>query len=263
MTRRRSTAPARERRRSRRAAVVGSALVGVLTAAGCGPQQGSAAHPAPSLSAAAAPADEAARRIGVLRLPDHGNERSCTASVVHSPGRDLLVTAAHCVYNAGVGEVDGLAFVPAYRDGTAPLGSWPVRRITVDPRWQTAADPEYDVAFLTVEPSGGHEVEDAVGGGNRIGVNRGFDLAVTVTGYPYDHEAPITCTTRTTAQSATQERFDCGGFSDGTSGSPWLTAQGELVGVIGGYQEGGDTPDTSYSVSFDDRVLALYQQAIA
>jgi hypothetical protein len=35
------------------------------------------------------------------------------------------------------------------------------------------------------------------------------------------------------------------------------------VGVIGGYQEGGDTPSVSYSVHFGTPVQQLYQQAVA
>ncbi|GAA1215705.1 trypsin-like peptidase domain-containing protein [Kitasatospora nipponensis] len=223
----------------------------------------------PLLTATLASEGPLAARVGVLLLPDQGDARSCTASVVHSPGGDLLATAAHCVYRTGIGPVADLAFEPGFRDGNAPGGGWVVDRITVDQRWREDGDPEYDVAFVTVRDTGGRHLEDVVGGGNALGVNRGFGLPVTVTGYPFDHDEPITCSTRTTAQSSTQQRFDCGGFSDGTSGSPWLTGidpatgLGTLVGVIGGYQAGGDTPDTSYSVSFDDRVAALYAQATA
>ncbi|MDH6118653.1 V8-like Glu-specific endopeptidase [Kitasatospora sp. GAS204A] len=244
--------------RLRGALALGTAMAGLLAAAGCASSQGSE-HPAPGLSAAIAPPDSHSARVGVL-LFDQGASRSCTASVVDSPGRDLLVTAAHCVTATDGSPVTGLSFAPGYRDGAAPLGSWTVDRVVVDHRWSANADPEYDVAFLTVDPAGGRQIEDVVGG-NPLGVNRGFGLAVTVTGYPNDHEEPITCTTRTTARSATQERFDCGGFSDGTSGSPWLTEDDTVVGVIGGYQQGGDTPDVSYSVTFDNRVAALYQQA--
>ncbi|WP_329563998.1 trypsin-like serine peptidase [Kitasatospora sp. NBC_01266] len=246
------------RERLRHALALGAAVAGALTAAGCTSPLGDE-HAAPALNAAIAPSDSRSARVGVL-LADQGTSRSCTASVVDSPGHNLLLTAAHCVTNADGSPVTGLAFAPAYRDGANPLGSWPVDRVVVDQRWSQGADPEYDVAFLTVDPVGGKQIEDVVGG-NPIGVNRGFDLPVTVTGYPFDHEDPITCSTRTTAQSATQERFDCGGFSDGTSGSPWLTGDDTVVGVIGGYQQGGDTPDISYSVTFDNRVSTLYQQA--
>jgi hypothetical protein len=35
-----------------------------------------------------------------------------------------------------------------------------------------------------------------------------------------------------------------------------------IVGVIGGYQEGGDTPSLSYSVRFGPAILTLYRQAV-
>ena len=63
----------------------------------------------------------------------------------------------------------------------------------------------------------------------------------------------VTCVNPTSRQSATQLRFDCGGYTGGTSGSPWVTSfnartgTGTIVGVIGGYQQGGDTPAVFYS----------------
>ena len=36
-----------------------------------------------------------------------------------------------------------------------------------------------------------------------------------------------------------------------------------VVGVIGGYQEGGDTPQVSYSPAFGAAVAVLYQTAQA
>jgi hypothetical protein len=52
-------------------------------------------------------------------------------------------------------------------------------------------------------------------------------------------------------------RVACPGFPDGTSGGPWVTG-GEVIGVIGGFQLGGDTPDVSYSPYFDDDIAKLY-----
>ncbi|MFC9326656.1 trypsin-like serine peptidase [Kitasatospora sp. NPDC057015] len=207
-----------------------------------------------------APRDAAGDRIGTLSLGTAQGPRACTASVVRSPGHNLLVTAAHCVEPEDYGLQEGLVFTPGYRDGTSPYGTWSVDVVTVDPRWSEDADPEYDVAFVTVRPSGGRQIEDVVGG-NGLGGEGGFGLAVSVTGYPNGVEEPITCTTRTASQSPTQERFDCDGYTNGTSGSPWITADGAVVGVIGGYQEGGDTPRISYSVTFDDRVTELYRRA--
>jgi hypothetical protein len=78
-----------------------------------------------------------------------------------------------------------------------------------------------------------------------------------------------TCKNRTTRQSATQLRFDCNGFTGGTSGSPWVTGfdpatgTGRIVGVLGGYQEGGDTQAISYSAYLGNAIRQLYDQAIA
>ncbi len=38
---------------------------------------------------------------------------------------------------------------------------------------------------------------------------------------------------------------------------------GTIVGVIGGYQQGGNTPSVSYSALFGSDIHQLYQQAIA
>ena len=68
---------------------------------------------------------------------------------------------------------------------------------------------------------------------------------------------------------AGQLEFDCGAYTDGTSGGPFLadvdpaTGQGAVIGVIGGYEQGGDTPEVSYSSVFGANVAALYADAVA
>lgn len=244
--------PARPARAARTAA-----LTALLLAAGT-----ACAGTAKAPTAEVAQQSAARDRIGTLSVRTPQGPRACTASVVQSPAHNLLVTAAHCVQNRRVGLLDGLVFTPGYRNGYSPYGSWPVQSVTVDPHWADDDDPEYDVAFLTVRPVDGRQVEDAVGG-NRLATGQGFGLDVSVTGYPNERDEPITCSVRTRSQSPTQERFDCDGYTDGTSGSPWITPGGAVVGVIGGYEEGGNTPGTSYSITFDGRVSDLYREATA
>ena len=65
-----------------------------------------------------------------------------------------------------------------------------------------------------------------------------------------------------------QMEFDCGGYTDGTSGGPFLanvhpaTGLGAVIGVIGGYEQGGDTPSVSYSARFGRAVRDLYDKAV-
>ncbi|MEZ0089082.1 trypsin-like peptidase domain-containing protein [Streptacidiphilus sp. EB129] len=208
-------------------------------------------------------------RVGAIFNHDAGGDHFCTASVVHSAGRNLILTAAHCVHGGKGGSYStDLVFVPDYRDGATPQGQWPVTRIVVDQRWISASDPDLDVAFVTVGTVGGRNIEDALGA-NTLGVNLGFDRVVQITGYPADAGMPISCFNRTTQQSERQMQIACTGYPGGTSGSPWLTAfdkttrTGTVIGVIGGYQQGGDTNDVSYSPYFGNDVQNLYSQAIA
>ncbi|KPI12547.1 hypothetical protein OK006_11077, partial [Actinobacteria bacterium OK006] len=47
--------------------------------------------------------DENARIGTVFEKDDHG-AHFCTASVVQSPGRNMLITAAHCAFDADAGK---------------------------------------------------------------------------------------------------------------------------------------------------------------
>ena len=181
----------------------------------------------------------------------------CSAAVVDSPDGDLVVTAAHCLNGRGA----GLFFAPGYHDGTAPYGVWELGRVTVDPRWIADRDPDLDVAFVAVRSADGRVVQDVVGGYPLGGTGAG--ALVRLTGYPSVADAPLTCVNRVSALSPTQLRIACPGFSGGTSGSPWVTRDGTLAGVIGGFQRGGDTDDVSYSPVLGADVAALYRQAVS
>jgi hypothetical protein len=197
--------------------------------------------------------------LGRIDEPVALRKHSCTASVVHSPQRDLLVTAAHCVPD----DLTGFGFVPGYLGGNAPFGVWPVENAIVDPRWSSDGDPDFDVAFLVVH--GG--IEDVTGANDLgIGISPGV-LAATI-GYPNALDEPIVCVNYTRRQSENQLRFDCADYTDGTSGGPLLTGvdpasgRGTLLGVVGGYQQGGETPDISYSPYFGPDIGALYRTAL-
>jgi len=197
-----------------------------------------------------------------------GGSQVCTASVVDSPGRDLLITAAHCIHGGKDGwYTPDIRFVPGYDNGQRPYGTWTPRRMLVDPRWITSADPDLDVGFIVLKPLNGKKIQDVLGG-DTIGINQGFTHLVRVSGYPEGSEQPVTCLNWTSQQAGYQARFDCAGMPSGTSGSPWVTGYnpdtgtGTIVGVIGGYQLGGDTSWVSYSPYFDWHVWTLYQQAI-
>ncbi len=189
----------------------------------------------------------------------------CTASVVDSPAGDLAVTAAHCV----TGRTEQIAFVPGYANGKAPYGIWQVTRVYTDQAWQSSQNPNDDVAFLRLSPAGdGVPIED-VTGAEQLGTSPQASTLVQVIGYPDGANEPVWCVNEATSFSPTQLQFDCGGYTDGTSGGPFLTdlsaatGQGVVIGVIGGYEQGGLTPSVSYSAVFGTAEAALYKTAVA
>jgi len=208
-------------------------------------------------------------RVGALFEHDAGGDHFCTASVVASPGRDLLITAAHCINGGkGGGYRQDIVFIPSYQDGQEPHGVWTPAQLVVAPQWMNSSDPDFDVGFVVLKPLDGKNVEDVLGA-DQLGIDPGYRNLVRVTGYPASADAPITCTGWTSRQSPSQLRFECDGFTGGTSGSPWVTrfdsgtGTGTIVGVLGGYQEGGDTPAISYSPYLSEQVDQLYRQAVA
>ncbi|MFI1798346.1 trypsin-like serine peptidase [Streptomyces sp. NPDC020379] len=194
--------------------------------------------------------------------PGHG----CTASVVHSPKGDLVLTAAHCVHQDGF-RTD-IAFAPGYHDGVAPYGVWVPTSIDIDPEWSAARDPDHDVAFLRVRKVGDRTPIERVTGAEKLGLKPAVGRPARLIGYPAEGETPVACQNATASYSPTQLRFDCRGLTNGTSGGPILTdidprtGLGTVDGVVGGHQEGGDD-ETSYSSYFGDDVAALYRRATA
>jgi V8-like Glu-specific endopeptidase len=223
--------------------------------------------PSPGATPSAHSPELAAPRVGALFSHNASGNHFCTASVVASPGHDLLITAAHCIHGGkGAGYHTDIVFIPGYQDGSEPFGVWTPSALLVDPQWADSSDPDFDVGFVVLRPLDGKNIQDVLGA-NQIGFDAGFTNLVRVTGYPSSANAPVTCLNWTSQQSATQVKFQCAGFFGGTSGSPWMTRfdpgtrTGTIVGVIGGYQEGGDTDAISYSVYLNGDIRSLYQQA--
>ncbi len=189
----------------------------------------------------------------------------CTASVVDSPGGDLVITAAHCVTHRAAGS---MAFVPGYAGGHRPYGVWLVSQVISDSGWLDSGNPGHDVAFLVVHQPGNSQPIQHVTGGERLGIGWQARARVRVIGYPDATEQPVTCTNETKRFQAHEMEFDCGGYTDGTSGAPFLArpgpaGTGTVIGVIGGYQQGGDLPAISYTIRFGQDVESLYQTAVS
>jgi V8-like Glu-specific endopeptidase len=224
------------------------------------------ALPAPGSTPKADAATEALH-VGIIVDQGSRDDPFCTASVVDSPHHNVLITAAHCLYAVkGKNYNRGIKFVPEYNNGQKPYGEWSAAGLFVGKRWKSGFDPNHDVGFIVLRPKDGKNIQDVLGG-NRLGIDAGFTNLVRVTGYPGGSVRPVTCVNWTSRQARYQLRFTCAGFFGGTSGSPWvtdfdpLTDSGTVVGVIGGYQEGGKTDSVSYSAYLSRDTEKLYRRA--
>ncbi|MFI6641272.1 trypsin-like serine peptidase [Streptomyces sp. NPDC050504] len=238
---------------------------------------GARTAPKPKASAAAAYLPDGIPTVGTVYFVGRDlATHSCTASVVHSPRGNLLLTAGHC------GLDDKRAFVPQYRAGLAPArqpyGIWAVDRVFRDPR-RTDFGPgsDLDFAFATVKPDGRGRGLESVTGANRLARAAGYTNTVTVVGYPTRKNSPadrpVGCRVETAPLPGyRQMRMECAGFHGGTSGSPWIanfdeaTKTGDVIGALGGWNGGGllDGSDRiSFAPLFGDAAFRLYDDAVA
>ncbi len=235
------------------------AAMAAVVPAGCRSSAEPPAEAAKALTPAAAVTADArpvAPRpaVGALFL-GATDTHTCTASVIHSAGQDLILTAAHCLA-AGL----PATFVPGFDNSAAAGEVWSVDAVYLDPRWLSTQDPKADYAFARVSRTAGGTVESVAGAALTLGTARSGP--VTVIGYPMgDGGPPLGCDTVARLDDG-YPALRCNGLGDGTSGGPWISGA-TVVGVIGGRDGGGCRDDVSYSAPFDAATAALLARAEA
>lgn len=207
--------------------------------------------------------------VGQLISQEGGRQRLCSATLIASRTKSVVITAAHCVYTppqvAGAtiappgqrGWVQSTAFVPGADGQERPFGVWEVEQIAVDPRWQTDGDPIHDVAFLRLAPRGGQLAADVLGA---QGIGEAIDeppAPLSAVGYPaagenFTGDEVLRCSAD---QPGVEPRL--GGdytipcdMTEGSSGGPWLAELDETTGL------GVVVAVTSLRVVGDERIAA-------
>ncbi|WP_203599375.1 hypothetical protein [Streptomyces sp. SID10853] len=191
------------------------------------------------------------KTVGRLFFTDHGEDISCTATVIRSANRSTVVTAGHCVDNTDLlGENNQWAtnemFVPGYHDGQAPYGKFVGRTGVADATW-LANDQQhaekydaYDQAFVVLNPNErGQKLQDAVGAAQEIGFDQPGDVPSDSFGYPRAANDPA----REGLPEYTGERLAyCSGTGREYPGTPEFPEPPGLFGLpctMGGGSSGG------------------------
>ncbi|WP_261565059.1 trypsin-like serine peptidase [Frankia gtarii] len=200
-----------------------------------------------------------------------GADFACSASVVTSPGHDLVVTAGHCLHGgAGVQFAQRVAFVPGYADGTLPYGIWTARRLTVTPGWASGSNFDVDAGFALFNTHNSRHLEDVTGAQGIA-----FGLPGTYPQYsfgyprllPYDGSRLIYCAGPGSADPYGGPSIGVGcRMTAGASGGPFITGFGRLgpghgwIDGVVSYAYAGST-DRLYGTHFGDVVKLLYYQS--
>ena len=176
-----------------------------------------------------------------------------TAFVVASRHGNMLMSAAHVLNGRSASSI---IFAPGYVNGQAPLNLWHIHKAYTDSAWQANQSIDDDFCFLKV----GADVQGRVGS-----INLATEVqpqGCSVIGYPDGLTSPVHATVQAAwYTSGHQLKFTCDGYPNGTSGSPWIIDGKSAYGLIGGYQQGGETPSVSYSPYFGANVRSLYNTA--
>ncbi|MFE7120896.1 trypsin-like serine peptidase [Streptomyces sp. NPDC057654] len=134
--------------------------------------------------------------VGRLFFTEQGEDVSCTATLVKSANHSTLATAAHCLNSTDLlGNNDewqqNLMFVPGFRDGKAPLGSFVVHQAVVNSIWlendqiHSRIYDAHDQGFAVVgRNEDGKTVEEAAGAVQGIAFDAPGNRPAYQFGYP-------------------------------------------------------------------------------
>src|SRR4051794_23067910 len=117
-----------------------------------------------------------------------GVDYVCSGTALLSSNKSVVWTAGHCV-NEGPGEfATNWEFVPAYKDGSAPLGVYVADDLVTSSAWAQSGDMSYDFAAAVVGPSGATALTDRVGG---RGITFNYNRNQTYNSYGYPAARPF------------------------------------------------------------------------
>ncbi|WDN56948.1 trypsin-like serine peptidase [Streptomyces clavuligerus] len=204
------------------------------------------------------------------RDPIRGTSHACTASMVNSGSRQLVLTAGHCVHTGPVNGRPGAfmthwTYVPGFRSGQRPYGVFWAKRMTTFASWASHGDVGRDVAFVVTELVNGRKLGDVTGGWG-IAFNQPKSMNYMLNGYPSNHgggNVQQYCGIVVSAQhpSDPSRIYVACAWAEGASGSPFLAAfnQQTLMGYANGVQTQWGCCQYAISPYFDNGVMQLYR----
>lgn len=187
-------------------------------------------------------------KIGKLYFNTPSGPSYCTANVISQ--RNILVTAAHCLYTRGQGWHSNFRFVPADRFGIAPYGVYGWQMAGIMTNWITIGGRPWDVGMIRLSNnlSTGIPVSSYVGWLGRTW-NQPYVMNLHSVGYASNLSTQYThiCAAESFSGGVDVLAKGCD-MTYGSSGGGWLlryhpysssTAHNYVTGVTSGPYPGG------------------------
>jgi V8-like Glu-specific endopeptidase len=190
----------------------------------------------------------------------------CSGTAVDSFNLSTVFTAGHCIHYDATWSTN-FAFVPGYRNGNRPYGTWAATGESAPSQWVTSENFSYDVGAAVVAENGSGQSLEEVIGARGILFNQPVSGAVRSHGYPaqspFDgsklrycdstlgHHDPFTSAPQTMG-------IGCD-MNGGSSGGGWVIDDGGDGAVISvnSYTR-LTTPEVMYGPYFGSAAKALY-----
>ncbi len=195
-----------------------------------------------------------------------GNDYVCSGTALLSGNKSVVWTAGHCVDEGPGAFATNWQFVPAYKDGAAPLGVYVAQDLFSPSAWANSGDFSYDLGAAVVGPAGGTALTDRVGG---RGIAFNYSRSQNFQSYGYPAAPPFSgerlwrCNSPLQTQRQLGQPADMGigcDMTGGSSGGGWIV--GSSVYSVNSY--GYDNqPDVMYGPYQGSVAQSLYNAAAA
>jgi V8-like Glu-specific endopeptidase len=205
---------------------------------------------------------------GKVFFTDGGFNYVCSGTAVVSGNESVVLTAGHCVNEGPGGYYTNFSFVPAYRDGNAPLGEFAATRLFTTSGWESSGEFGVDVGAAVVAPSGNQTLTDVVNGEVSVDFNAPRGGSYDIYGYPaakkFSGQRLRVCRTSWLLDDANGTPATVGAACDmtgGSSGGAWIDASGALVSVTSYYYN--SLKNVLFGPHLENEAQTLYTTAAA
>ena len=200
-----------------------------------------------------------------------GQNWVCSASIVNSEAKDLLITAGHCVFGSLGGQVPGegwhsnWTFVPDYSYNYRPFGTWYARQLWTKTAYINNQDEGDDIGAVLVWANNGQNITNLLGG---QGIAWNYNSTEYFYDFGYPAEYPFNGQGLQESDGwgsytwwAGAEQLNTN-FTGGSSGGPWLSGFNGTWGYVNSVNDFTYSwySNQMFGLYFGNNVGSLYNQ---